>query len=66
MHEESQEEYRLEGEDLRVVESLSDEEIEKIDIWLLENITNNWQKVAMVVAKAIEESDRENELTFSG
>lgn len=41
----------------------SEIDIEKIDLWFLQNITTQWQKVAMVVAKAIEKSDREELLT---
>ena len=63
MNEETQEEYSLTDEDSKIIESLSDTDIQKIDKWLLKNITKEWQKVAMVVVKAIEESDKVNELT---
>ncbi len=63
MSDEEHIEYILSAEDAIIVGRLSEIDIEKIDQWLLQNITTQWQKVAMVVAKAIGESDREELLT---
>ncbi|MEE9344701.1 MAG: DUF3658 domain-containing protein [Methylococcales bacterium] len=63
MGEEEQEEYSMSEDEIKIVNFLSEEDRDKIDQWLLKNISSNWQKVAMVVAKAIEESDQNDELT---
>lgn len=50
-------EFELSYEDLEIMSSLSSQEFELIDSWLLKHTSESFSKVAMVVAKALEESD---------
>ena len=57
------EEYTLTNDEIAIVNKLTKSDIEKIDNWLLANTSNEWKKVALVVAKAISLSDEKDELT---
>ena len=46
-------------EDEQFIQALNEADIEKIDQWLLSFAEKRWKKVAMIVAQAIQESDKE-------
>ena len=50
-------------DDLEIVQGLSESEVKLIDNWLMSFATNNYQKVAMLVAKSLRLSDENNLLT---
>ncbi len=60
---EEQEEYELTNEELSLLGSLTQDELQLIDNWIIQNVSNHWKKVAMVVGSAILESDKANLLT---
>jgi hypothetical protein len=49
--------FALDADELKIVEALSKEDNAQIDRWLVESATSTYQKVAIIVAKAIEASD---------
>ena len=55
-------EYSLSAEDEEIVRALSKNDIAEIDEWLLACINDRWQKIAKVVAKAINISEEKGEL----
>ncbi len=56
------EEYSLSKAGQLIVDSLTEDDIRKVDNWLRSCITDRWQKVAMVVAGAILKSEEKEEL----
>ena len=50
-------------DDLDIIQALSESEVKLIDNWLMSFATNNYQKVAMLVAKSLKLSDENNLIT---
>ena len=56
------EEFVLSDDDKTRLTTLTTDDLELIDTWLLSQVTCHWQKSAMVVALAIGESDKAERL----
>ena len=57
-------EFELSHDDIKVIKSLSNQDFELIDTWLLKHASKSFSKVALVIAKAIEESDSAQVLEY--
>ena len=63
MYSEDQDEYLVSEEDYKVLNSMSDVELARLDSYILSNTNGRWQKVAMVVGGALIESEDNGEFT---